>query len=69
MEHFYPSHETVSKQSFTLKSCLTAVTKSGDPVFVLEPKHWFTQGQGSGTFVWNPTPAAASIIVGQLGKA
>jgi hypothetical protein len=43
-------------------------TKFLEPVF-LEPEDWFLQGQGIGKLTWRPAPAAADIVVEQLGRA
>jgi hypothetical protein len=68
MEEFCPLHKTAFERSPNLKAWLTAATKLLDPVF-LEPKDWFLQGQGSGNYIWSPAPAAADVVVEQLGKA
>jgi hypothetical protein len=68
MEQFCPLHKTAFERSPALKTWLTAATKGLEPVF-LEPKDWFLQGQGAGNYVWSPAPAAADVVVEQLGKA
>ena len=68
MEDFCPLHESAFQRSLALKSWLTAATKSLDSVF-LEPEDWFLRGQGFGNFIWSPAPAAADVVVEQLGKA
>jgi hypothetical protein len=35
----------------------------------LEPEGWFTTGHQDGNFIWAPPPAAADVVVEQLGKA
>jgi hypothetical protein len=63
-----PLHKMALEQSPELKTWLTAATKLLESVF-LEPKDWFLQGQDSGNYIWSPAPAAAEIVVVQLGKA
>jgi len=40
----------------------------GEPS-ILEPEDWFGRGHGVGIHVWAPPPAAADVVVEQLGKA
>jgi hypothetical protein len=68
MQQFVPLHLSALERSSALRPWLTAATKGLDPIF-LEPEDWFTKGQGSGTFIWSPAPAAADVVVEQLGKA
>ena len=68
MEEYCPLHESAFERSPELKTWLTAATKTLDSVF-LEPNDWFLRGQGFGNFVWSPAPAAADVVVEQLGKA
>jgi hypothetical protein len=68
MEKFCPLHESAFERSPKLKTWLTVATKLLNSVF-LEPEDWFRRGQGSGNFVWSPAPAAADVVVEQLGKA
>jgi hypothetical protein len=68
MEQFCPLHKNAFERSPALKSWLTTATELLNPVF-LEPKDWFLQGQGSGNYIWTPAPAAADVVVEQLGKA
>lgn len=35
----------------------------------LTPEGWFTSGHGFGNYIWAPPPAAADVVVEQLGKA
>jgi hypothetical protein len=67
METFCPLHKTAFERSPKLKYWVTAATKSLNPVF-LSPEDWFLRGQGFGNFVWSPAPAAAEVVVEQLGK-
>jgi hypothetical protein len=68
MEQFVPLHLSALDRSSDLRPWLTAAAKGLEPIF-LEPEDWFTKGQGLGTFVWHPAPAAAEVVVEQLGKA
>jgi hypothetical protein len=68
MQDFCPLHKTGLERSPKLKSWLTTATKLLKPVF-LEPEGWFLQGQEAGNFIWSPAPAAADVVVEQLGKA
>jgi hypothetical protein len=68
MESFVPLHHSTLYRSTTLHPWLTAAAKGLEPVF-LKPEGWFTTGQGLGTFVWHPAPAAADVVVEQLGKS
>jgi hypothetical protein len=68
MEAFVPLHLSALCRSTSLRPWLTAAAKGLEPVF-LEPEGWFTTGHGLGTFVWHPAPAAADVVVEQLGKA
>jgi len=40
----------------------------GEPS-VLEPEDWFGRGHSTGVHVWAPPPAAAEVVVEQLGRA
>ena len=39
------------------------------PLTILRPEGWFEEGQQDGNFVWVPPPAAADVVVEQLGEA
>ena len=68
MEQFVPLHLSALDRSSTLRPWLTSAAQGLDPVF-LEPEDWFTKAHELGTFVWHPAPAAADVVVEQLGKA
>jgi hypothetical protein len=68
MEDFCPLHISAFERSPALKAWMTAATEFLDPVF-LEPEDWFLEGQGIGNYIWSPAPAAADVVVEQLGKA
>jgi hypothetical protein len=42
---------------------------SHDGVEFLTPEDWFDKGHGHGTFVWSAPPAAADVVIKQLGRA
>jgi hypothetical protein len=68
VEEFCPLHQTAFERSQELKSWLTAATEWLEPTF-LDSAGWSLQGQGAGNFVLSPAPAAADVVVEQLGKA
>jgi hypothetical protein len=68
MEQLVPLHQSALQCSIQLRRWLTAAARGLEPIF-LEPEDWFTTGQGLGTFAWHPAPAAADIVVEQLGTA
>jgi hypothetical protein len=68
MKAFVPLHLSALQRSSELCPWLTAAAKGLDPIF-LEPEDWFTKGQGLGTLIWHPAPAAPDVVVEQLGKA
>jgi hypothetical protein len=39
------------------------------PLTTLRPEGWFEEGQQEGNFLWVPPPAAAEVVVEQLGDA
>jgi hypothetical protein len=39
------------------------------PLTTLRPEGWFEEGQQDGNFLWVPPPAAADVVVEQLGEA
>ena len=39
------------------------------PLTILRPEGWFEEGQQEGNFLWIPPPAAADVVVEQLGEA
>jgi hypothetical protein len=68
MEKFMPLHLDPLVRSPTLKGWLENLVGPIGGVF-LEPEGWFTTGHGDGTFVWSLAPAAAEVVVEQLGRA
>jgi hypothetical protein len=51
-----------------LKPWLNRLMAGLSPIF-LTPEGWYTTGDGLGTFVWITSPAAAKVVVEQLGRA
>jgi hypothetical protein len=68
MEAFVPLHLSAFERSDSLRLWIAAATKDFGTV-VLNKNDWFLAGQGLGNFVWCPPPAAADVVVEQLGKA
>ena len=65
---FVPLHLDPLEREPTLKSWLEAVTAGLTPTF-LTPEGWYTTAHAKGTFIWTPPPAAAEVVVEQLGRA
>jgi hypothetical protein len=68
MEEYMPLHVNPLERSPALLELLTEVVRPIGGTFFM-PEGWFTDGHGSGTFVWTPPPAAAEGLVEQLGRA
>jgi hypothetical protein len=68
MEEFVPLHLTGLDRSSDLRGWLDSVLEGIAPTF-LSIEGWFGTGHGAGTYVWTPAPAAAEVVVEQLGKA
>jgi hypothetical protein len=66
MLEFVPLHLSALDRKPDLKGWTNSVICGLDPVF-LSPKGWFDEGHGRGNFVWTPPPAAAEVVVEQLG--
>eukprot|EP00978_Attheya_sp_CCMP212_P033801 scaffold138352_cov25-Attheya_sp.AAC.1 len=62
-----PLHLNAFERDPRLKTFIEFVTQDMNPTF-LTPEGWFDEGHGTGTFVWAPPPAAADVVVEQLGK-
>lgn len=65
---FVPLHLNPLDREPGLEPWLRQVTEGLAPTF-LSPEGWFTQGHQAGTFVWTCAPAAAEVVVEQLGRA
>jgi hypothetical protein len=68
MEEFMPLHLDPLERSPALRELLAEVVRPIGGMF-LTPEGWFTEGHGFGTYVWTPPPAAAEVVVEQLGRA
>jgi hypothetical protein len=68
MTAYVPLHLSPLERKPDLRGWLEDITKSLDPMF-LEPSGWYEEGHRTGTFVWTPPPAAAEVVVEQLGRA
>jgi hypothetical protein len=68
MVEFIPLHRDPLEREPKLKPWLDSVTK-GLGAEYLTPEGWFDEGHGYGTYVWTPAPAAAEVVVEQLGRA
>jgi hypothetical protein len=51
-----------------LKLFIEEITQDLNPQF-LQPEGWFDGGHKLGNFIWSPAPAAAEVVVEQLGRA
>ena len=65
---FVPLHLDPLSRTPGLRQWLKSVTRGLTPIF-LSPEGWYTEGHGSGTFIWTPAPAAAEVVAEQLGRA
>lgn len=65
---FVPLHKTCLERRPSLKDWLSKLV--ADLNFVhLDESGWFRQGHTMGNFIWTPAPAAAEVVVEQIGKA
>eukprot|EP00978_Attheya_sp_CCMP212_P023422 scaffold71692_cov50-Attheya_sp.AAC.1 len=67
MTAYVPLHLNAFERDPRLKTFIEFVTQDMNPTF-LTPEGWFDEGHGTGTFVCPPPPAAADVVVEQLGK-
>jgi hypothetical protein len=65
---FIPLHLNPYEREPGIKAWLDRITAGLDPTF-LTPEGWFTTGHGHGTLIWVTPPAAAKVVVEQLGCA
>eukprot|EP00978_Attheya_sp_CCMP212_P011755 scaffold29206_cov30-Attheya_sp.AAC.3 len=68
MTAYVPLHLDPFEREPRLKVFMEEVTHGIEPKF-LSPEGWFDEGQGLGTYVWSAAPAAAEVVVEQLGTA
>ena len=67
-EEFIPLHLNPLEREPKLKYWLEEILRGLSTTF-LTPEDWYTTGHGKGTFIWTPPPAAADVVVEQLGRA
>jgi hypothetical protein len=68
MEDFIPLHLSPTQREPAVKEWIHEVTQGLDFSW-LSLKDWFTEAHTQGNFVWNIPPAAAEVVVEQLGFA
>jgi hypothetical protein len=68
MNSFIPLHQTALEREPKLKDWLSNALGKTEATF-LDPEGWFSKAHEFGNFVWTPAPAAAEVVVEQLGKA
>ena len=68
IQDFVPLHLDPLTREPGLRPWLLNITKGLDTIF-LDPEGWYTTGHGRGTYIWTPPPAAAEVVVEQLGRA
>jgi hypothetical protein len=68
MVDYTPLHLDPLEREAKLRPWLESVLGGLDPEF-LTPEGWYDEGQGHGTYVWTPAPAAGEVVVEQLGRA
>jgi hypothetical protein len=68
MVDFMPLHQDPFDREPRLLKWVEELVAGLDAEF-LTPEDWFDKGHGHGTFVWSAPPAAADVVVEQLGRA
>jgi hypothetical protein len=68
MSQFIPLHLSAIDRQPSLEAWLASLLPT-IPYTLLEPIDWYTTAHTFGNFVWCPPPAAADVVVEQLGKA
>jgi hypothetical protein len=68
MTAYVPLHLDPFEREPKLKVFVEEITRDLNPTF-LDPKGWFDDGHKLGNFIWSPAPAAAEVVVEQLGRA
>jgi hypothetical protein len=68
MVDYIPLHLDPLVREARLKPWLESLLRGLGPEF-LTSEGWFDEGQGRGTYVWTPAPAAGEVVVEQLGRA
>jgi hypothetical protein len=68
MTAYVPLHIDAFTREPKLREFIEEIGKDLAPTF-LEPEGWFDDGHKRGNFIWSPAPAAAEVVVEQLGRA
>jgi hypothetical protein len=68
MRFYIPLHLSPIERAPQVKTWFDGVTKNLDFDW-LSPEGWFTKAHTQGNFIWNIPPAAAEVVVEQLGFA
>jgi hypothetical protein len=67
---YVPLHLTALDREPKLESWIRSWwDEERGPLTTLRPEGWFEEGQQDGNFLWVPPPAAADVVVEQLGEA
>jgi hypothetical protein len=68
---YIPLHLSALEREPALESWIRSWWNEEDqgPLTTLRPEGWFEEGQQDGNFLWVPPPAAADVVVEQLGEA
>jgi hypothetical protein len=67
---YIPLHLSALEREPTLEAWVRSWwNEEQGPLTTLRPEGWFEEGQQDGNFLWVPPPAAADVVVEQLGEA
>ena len=69
MTSFIPLHLDCEERAPGMGEWLQGLLKEVGGASLLDPSGWFRESQAFGNFVRTPAPAAAEVVVEQLGKA
>ena len=65
---FVPLHLGPLDREPRLEGWLRSIMEDLNPT-LLTPEGWYSRAHTKGTFIWAPPPAAAEVVVEQLGRA
>eukprot|EP00978_Attheya_sp_CCMP212_P038461 scaffold190893_cov43-Attheya_sp.AAC.1 len=68
MTAYMPLHLDPFDQEIRLKNFVEDIGGDINPT-TLTPTGWFDEGRKAGTYIWTTPPAAAEVVVEQLGFA